>query len=73
MLSVALVNQAKKSECGTALFWAWIIKEHSTIVPNNGRCYIVNKTSPEANWSRRTAQDHILSQADTLTKNSVLE
>ena len=30
----------------------------------------VNKTSPEANWNRRTdAQDHVLSQADALTKN----
>ena len=35
---------------------------------------IVNETSPEANWNRQTgrqadAQDHILSQADALTKN----
>ena len=33
---------------------------------------IVNETSPEANWNRRTdAQDHVLSQADALTKNGV--
>ena len=32
---------------------------------------IVNETSQEANWSRQTgAQDHELSQADTLTKNA---
>ena len=31
---------------------------------------IVNETSPEANWNRRTdGQDHVLSQADALTKN----
>ena len=34
---------------------------------------IVNKTSPEANWNRQAnrqadAKDHVLSQADTLTK-----
>ena len=37
---------------------------------------IVNETSPEANWNRRTggqadAQDYVLSQADALTKNKV--
>ena len=31
---------------------------------------IVNETSPEANWNRRTEeQDYILSQADALNKN----
>ena len=34
---------------------------------------IVNETSPEANWNRQAerqadAQDHVLSQADALTK-----
>ena len=34
---------------------------------------IGNETSPEANWNRQTgrqadAQDHVLSQADALTK-----
>ena len=29
----------------------------------------VNKTSPEANWNRQTdGRDHVLSQADALTK-----
>ena len=35
---------------------------------------IVNETSPEANWNMQTdrqadRQDHLLSQADALTKN----
>ena len=31
---------------------------------------IVTETSLEANWNRRTdGQDHVLSQADALTKN----
>ena len=59
------------------IFWAWIVIEHSTILPNIGRCSIVNETSPEANWNRRTGgqadrrtgeQDHVLSQAYALTK-----
>ena len=33
---------------------------------------IVNETSPEANWNRQAdGQDHVLSQADALTKKSV--
>ena len=32
---------------------------------------IVNEPSPEANWNRRTdGQDHVLSQADALTKKN---
>ena len=35
---------------------------------------IVNETSPEANWNGRTGrQDHVLSQADALTKKSTLD
>ena len=43
---------------------------------------IVNETSPEANWNRRTGrqadrrtgeQDHVLSQVDALTKKIFLE
>ena len=38
----------------------------------------VNKTSPEANWNRQAdrqtdAQDHVLSQADALTKKVSLD
>ena len=42
---------------------------------------IVNETSPKANWNRRTdrqadrqtgEQDHVLSQADALTKNETI-
>ena len=57
------------------IFWAWIV-EHSTILPTMVNVTIVNKTSPEANWNRQEGrqadtQDHILSQADALTKNGI--
>ena len=38
ILSVALLSQAKQSECGTVHFLGRIVIEHSTILPNNARC-----------------------------------
>ena len=36
------------------IFWAWIVIEHSTILPTTVDVSIVNETSPEANWNSRT-------------------
>ena len=76
MLSVALLSQAKQSECGTVHFLG--LESFRTLynTPQLLDVSIVNETSLEANWNRRTGRqtdgkDRVLSQADAQTKNEV--
>ena len=49
---MALLSQAKRSECGTAHFLG--LDSYRTLYsPTMLDVSIVNKTSPEANWNRQ--------------------